>query len=160
MILRQGDGLSSFSKDNSANFWWKRSAMKLSGVSIFWEYAKNFKSNLILIVILVLESKGLYNICTAAEDGRHISATSPSDIVKLFNHYFVSVFTQNAEICCPDCVDEVFANPELCDLVFTTNQVLAVLSILSVYKSSGPDKIPARILKETAHCPFTLWSLQ
>ena len=33
--------------------------MKLSGVSIFGEYAKNFKSNLILIVILVLESKGL-----------------------------------------------------------------------------------------------------
>ena len=59
MILRQGDGLSSFSKDNSANFWWKRSEMKLSGVSIFWEYAKNFKSNLILIVILILESKGL-----------------------------------------------------------------------------------------------------
>ena len=63
----------------------------------------------------------------------------------------MSVFTQNAEICCPDCVGEVFANPELCDLVFTTNQVLAVLSILNVYKSSGPDEIPARILKETAH---------
>ena len=63
----------------------------------------------------------------------------------------MSVFTQNAEICCPDRVGEVFANPELCDLVFTTNQVLAVLSILNVYKSSGPDEIPARILKETAH---------
>ena len=63
----------------------------------------------------------------------------------------MSVFTQNAEIRCPDCVGEVFANPELCDLVFTTNQVLAVLSILNVYKSSGPDEIPGRILKETAH---------
>ncbi|CAH3177132.1 unnamed protein product, partial [Porites evermanni] len=37
--------------------------------------------------------------------------------------YFVSVFTQDADICRPDCVDEVHPNPELCDLTFTTNQV-------------------------------------
>ena len=29
------------------------------GVSIFCQYAKNFKSNLVLLVVLVLESKGL-----------------------------------------------------------------------------------------------------
>ena len=29
-------------------------------VSIIWEYAKNFKSNLVIVVVLVLESKGLY----------------------------------------------------------------------------------------------------
>ena len=63
----------------------------------------------------------------------------------------MSVFTQDADICRPDCVDEVLANPELCDLAFTTNQVLAVLSSLNVNKSSGPDKIPARKLRETAH---------
>ena len=35
--------------------------MKLSGESIFWEDAKkSFKSNLALLVVLVLESKGLY----------------------------------------------------------------------------------------------------
>ena len=34
---------------------------ELSGVSIIWEYArKNFKLNLVLVVVLVLESKGLY----------------------------------------------------------------------------------------------------
>ena len=34
--------------------------MKLSGESIFSEYAKNLKSNLILVVVFVLEdSKGL-----------------------------------------------------------------------------------------------------
>ena len=62
-------------------------------------------------------------ISTAAEDERRISANSSSKIVKLFNQYFVLVFTQDADICCPDCVDEVHANPELCDLTFTTNQV-------------------------------------
>ena len=90
-------------------------------------------------------------ISTADEDGRRISATSLSEIVKLFNQYFVSVFTQDVDICRPDCVDEVLANPELCDLTFTTNKVLAVLSSLDVNKASGPDKIPARILKETPH---------
>ena len=34
--------------------------MKLSGVSIFEEYAKkNFQSNVVLVVVFVLESKGL-----------------------------------------------------------------------------------------------------
>ena len=92
------------------------------------------------------------NTCTAAEDGRRTYFSKPRlAIVKLFNHYFVSVFTQDADIFHPDSVDEVLANPELCDLAFTTNQVLAVLSSLNVNKSSGPDKIPARKLRETAH---------
>ena len=42
---------------------------------------------------------------------------------------------------------EVLANPKLCDLTFTANQVLAVLSSLDVNEASGPDEIPARILK-------------
>ena len=63
----------------------------------------------------------------------------------------MSVFTQDADICRPDCVDEVHAHPELCDLTFTTNQVLAVLSSLDMNKTSGPDQIPARTLKERAH---------
>ena len=42
----------------------KNGKMKLSWESIFWEYAKNlssFQSNLVLVVVLVLESKGLYH---------------------------------------------------------------------------------------------------
>ena len=69
----------------------------------------------------------------------------------MFNQYFVSVFTQDADICGPYCVDEVHAHPELCDLTFTTNEVLAVLSSLDENKTSGPDEIPATTLKETAH---------
>ena len=39
----------------------KKSKMKLSGASIFWEYAKNklFKSKVVRVVVLFLESKGL-----------------------------------------------------------------------------------------------------
>ena len=56
MILRSGEGLTSFNKNNRANFSAeKKSEMKLSGVSIFLE----LKSNVVLVVVLVLESKGL-----------------------------------------------------------------------------------------------------
>ena len=48
-------------------------------------------------------------------------------------------------------MDEVLANPELRDVTFTTNQVLAVLSSLHVNKASGPEETPARICKETPH---------
>ena len=37
--MRLGDGLTSFNRDNSANFSGEISASKLSGVSIFWVYA-------------------------------------------------------------------------------------------------------------------------
>ena len=40
----------------------KKSTMKNSGVSIFWQYAKNFKSNLVLVVVLILESKRVSNL--------------------------------------------------------------------------------------------------
>ena len=90
-------------------------------------------------------------ISTIAEDGSRFLATSPSEIVKTFNQYFVSVFTQDADICRPDSVDEIPADPVLCDLTLTTNQVLAVLSGLNVKKACGPDELPARILRETAH---------
>lgn len=36
--MRLGDGLTSFNRDNSANFSVEISASKLSGVSIFWVY--------------------------------------------------------------------------------------------------------------------------
>ena len=55
--------LTSFNKDNNASFSGeKKNVMKLSGVSIFWEYAKKLKLNLAFVValsVLVLESKDL-----------------------------------------------------------------------------------------------------
>ena len=60
IILRLGKGLTSFNKDNSANFLdEKKSTVKFSGVAILENRPRNFKSNLAPLVVLELESKGL-----------------------------------------------------------------------------------------------------
>ena len=52
----------------------KKSTMKLSGVYIFWEYAKKiFKLNVVLVIILVL--KGLY--CVLLREDRTGLFSSP-----------------------------------------------------------------------------------
>ena len=60
IILRPGGGVTSFTKDDSANVSsekWQNKAFR--GVYILRKREKNFKSKLILVVVLVLESKGL-----------------------------------------------------------------------------------------------------
>ena len=54
--------LTSFNKDNRVNIIVKKqNTMKFSVVYIFWEYAKkNFELNIVLLVVLVLESKCFY----------------------------------------------------------------------------------------------------
>ena len=59
IILRPGDGLSSFSKDNSANFVVKKMRYEaFRGVYKFENTRKNFKLILVLMIVFVLESKG------------------------------------------------------------------------------------------------------
>lgn len=61
--------------------------MKNSGVSIFDNMRKNFKSNLVVIVALVLESKGLYlSISKFLVNRNHVQlrkVTQPSDLCVL-----------------------------------------------------------------------------
>ena len=45
-VLRPVEGLTSFNKDNSGNYSGEKSTMKLSGVSIFREYAKRTLSQI------------------------------------------------------------------------------------------------------------------
>jgi len=63
------------------------------------------------------------------------------------------VFTSDPVTC--KSVDEEDAGPNadltLSDLTLTVTQVLDVLANLDASKATGPDEIPARILKETAH---------
>ena len=57
-----GDGLSSFSKDNSANYLVKKKCSEaFRGVHNLRNVREKtyYKSNLVLVVVLVLESKGL-----------------------------------------------------------------------------------------------------
>ena len=57
--MRPGHGLTSFNKDKNVNiFLVKKKYMKFSGV-LLESTRTNFKSNLALVVVLVLESKGL-----------------------------------------------------------------------------------------------------
>ena len=88
-----------------------------------------------------------------ADDGRRIQSSSPTEIADLFNRYFMSVFTSDPVTC--KSVDEEDAGPNvdltLSDLTLTVTQVLDVLANLDASKATGPDEIPARILKETAH---------
>ena len=61
ILLRSGESLFSSNKDNSANFSGKKieSTVKHPGRSILQQYTrKNFQSNLVLEVVLILESKG------------------------------------------------------------------------------------------------------
>ena len=59
-FLQLGEVLTSFINDNSANFSGHKKYNEEFRVSIFWQYArKNLKSNLVLVVVLVLQSKGL-----------------------------------------------------------------------------------------------------
>ena len=58
-MLLSGEGLTSFSINNCANFFGEKSRMKLSGVSFFENTPKNFKLNHVLVFVLVLKSKAL-----------------------------------------------------------------------------------------------------
>ena len=63
IILLSGEGLTSFNNDNSTNFSGdkKKVQWRIPGCLFFDNTRKNFKSNLVLVVVPVLESKGLYS---------------------------------------------------------------------------------------------------
>ena len=87
-----------------------------------------------------------------ADSGNRTQASSPAEIVDLFNRYFVLVFTSDSVTC--KLVDEEDAGHNvdltLSDLTLTVTQVLDGLANLDASKATGPDEIPAIILKETA----------
>ena len=61
IIFRSGKGLTSSNKDRSTNFSGEKKCNEaFRGVHFFDSVRKNFKSNLVLVGVLVLESKGLY----------------------------------------------------------------------------------------------------
>ena len=75
------------------------------------------------------------------------SADSPAGIADLFNRCFASVFTVDSP------VEEITCEPSdtvMVDLTLTVTTVQAALEALEVGKATGPDEIPAKLLKETA----------
>ena len=60
IILLPGEGLTSFNKYNSANFSGeKKYNQAFRGVYFFYNTRENIKSNLVLVVVLILKSKVL-----------------------------------------------------------------------------------------------------
>ena len=78
-------------------------------------------------------------------------ADTPEEIAEIFNHFFTSVFSVPQE----DKVDNGAGKfpaeePPFSDIVLHVGEVEAVLKSLDPNKVTGPDEIPARMLKETA----------
>ena len=82
--------------------------------------------------------------------GNECRIQSNSTIADLFNQYFALVFTPNIEMLQEDVEQQPITDPLLTDLTISTSEVIKILHSLDMNKATGPDKIPARILKETA----------
>ena len=80
------------------------------------------------------------------------TADTPEEIADIFNNYFTSVFSVPQEDQVDNGVGKFPAAAELSfsDIVLHVGEVEAVLKSLDPNKATGPDEIPARILKETA----------
>jgi hypothetical protein len=70
-------------------------------------------------------------------------ADNPDGIANMFNHYFASVFSRKK-------ANEEDVNESIMtDLAFCEAEVSYVLKSLDSSKATGPDGIPARLLRET-----------
>ena len=108
-----------------------------------------------------------------ADGGSRTQASSPAEIVDLFNRYFVSdpvtvelkhhpllksltclIGTSVSDPVTCKLVDEEDSgfnvDLTLSDFALTVTQVLGALADLDASKATGPDEIPVIILKETA----------
>ena len=70
------------------------------------------------------------------------------DKASVLNEYFTSVFTKEDISNIPTLDDYSF--PDISPISITNAGVLALLSNLKIHKASGPDKIPASLLKNLA----------
>ena len=77
-----------------------------------------------------------------------LTADNPIDIANIFNRYFTSVYktSDNHE----DTDYEQVEPAVITELALSVEEVQAVLGSLDSTKATGPDGIPARLLKETA----------
>ncbi|CAB4036479.1 Hypothetical predicted protein, partial [Paramuricea clavata] len=80
------------------------------------------------------------------------SASCPRDIVELFNVYFSSVLNGNDNpIDSTTPPSTTSCGSALSELNLCLDDVLVVLQNLDAGRATGPDGIPPRLLKETAH---------
>ena len=82
-----------------------------------------------------------------SQKSSRISADTPAGIADLFNSFFASLFTIHNAVEKTACIR---SDTVIFDLTFNESTVLAALKALEVGKATGPDEIPAKLLKETA----------
>ena len=97
------------------------------------------------------KSRNIPQSVSMATGNLRLTADSPEEIADMFNNYFTSVFSaphedkeDNGVGKFPD-AESTFSN-----IVLHVGEVEAVLKSLDPNKATGPDEIPARILKVTA----------
>ena len=80
-----------------------------------------------------------------------VPATNPIDRANLFNDYFHSVFNLKDDLPPPPGCHAIFPVSEcLSKITMSESEILTTLRSLNPSKSSGPDGIPSRLLKELA----------
>ena len=82
-----------------------------------------------------------------SQNPSRVSADTPAGIADLFNSFFASVFTIDSAVEKTACIR---SDTVISDLTFSESTVLAALKALEVGKATGPDEIPAKLLKQTA----------
>ena len=82
-----------------------------------------------------------------SQNPSRVSADTPAGIADLFNRFFASVFTIDSAVEKTACIR---SDTVICDLTLNESKFLAALKTLEVGKATGPDEIPAKLLKQTA----------
>ena len=97
----------------------------------FWNYVKSKRKGSSDLASLKVNDEFLNNDISIANS---------------MNHHFSSVFTVEDQANIPDF--DYVTNQKLCNIYCSPAEVAKMLKNLNIYKSSGPDGIPPRILKE------------
>ena len=99
----------------------------------FWKYVKSLRKDRVGVSPLKIDGKDIINGAEKAD---------------MLNNQFYSVFTNEDLTNFPPTYSEPFTS--MPNISFTTDGILNLLQNLDVNKSSGPDEIPAIILKNCA----------
>ena len=113
-------------------------AKMTTNIKSFWRWVKNLKTQANVLPEIHYKNKVIVR---------------DSEKAKAFNEYFCSVFTEEDSTFLHECSSGLPRNPNSIDsILFSTEDVFQALCKIDPRKSSGPDTIPGRLLKEGA--PF------